>query len=122
MKKILIIDDDEDFLEWISEGLAHDGYDIRTAKTGKEGLAVALQEVPDVAIVDIRLPDIDGFEVCRCIKSSINSDKTAIILITGVYKEVEAKEKGFSAGADDFLVKPFSYEQMQIRVARQISR
>ncbi|MHB9154194.1 MAG: response regulator transcription factor [Endomicrobiales bacterium] len=120
MKRIVIIDDDEDFLEWLSTGLTRDGYDIVTAMTGKEGLALLQSRLPDVAIVDISLPDMDGFEICARIKNDPAASAVRIILVTGVFKEVEAKEKGYRAGADDFLVKPFSYEQLSIRVMHQI--
>lgn len=120
MKRIVIIDDDEDFLEWLSTGLTRDGYDIVTAMTGKEGLALLQSRLPDVAIVDISLPDMDGFEICTRIKNDPAAEAVRIILVTGVFKEVEAKEKGYQTGADDFLVKPFSYEQLSIRVMHQI--
>jgi two-component system, OmpR family, alkaline phosphatase synthesis response regulator PhoP len=120
MKKILIIDDDEDFLEWLSTGLIRDGYTLLTALSGKAGLHLIASEHPDLVIADIQLPDIDGFEICRRIRESEATHVLPVILVTGVFKEVEAKEKGYALGADDFLVKPFSYDQLRIRVARRI--
>lgn len=122
MKKILIIDDDEDFLEWIHAGLVQEEYQIITSMTGKAGLEIALKEIPDVAIIDLHLPDLDGLEICRSIRKSQTGNRIAVILITGIYKEVEVKEKGYELGADDFLVKPFSYEQLKIRLAKLIKK
>jgi DNA-binding response OmpR family regulator len=120
MKRILIIDDDEDFLEWITTGLTKEGYAISTATTAASGLSLLREQVPDVAIIDIYLPDIDGFEACRRVKNDQATASVPVILVTGVFKEVEALEKGYQSGADDFLIKPFSYEQLRLRVIRQL--
>jgi two-component system alkaline phosphatase synthesis response regulator PhoP len=122
MKKIVLIDDDVDFLEWVSLGLSHDGYAILSAATGRKGLDIIRKDNPDLIIADIQLPDIDGFAICRALKGDPGTRPIPILLVTGVFKEIEAKEKGFAAGADDFLVKPFSYEQLRLRVTRQIQR
>jgi DNA-binding response OmpR family regulator len=122
MKTIVLIDDDEDFLEWVVAGLSRDGYHILTATTGKKGLALAESRLPDLVIVDIQLSDINGYAICHALRKNAQTAAIPLILVTGVFKEIEAKEKGYRAGADDFLVKPFSYEQLRVRVLRQLKR
>lgn len=120
MKKILIIDDDEDFLDWVVAGLSQENYELLTAETGRGGLAVLDKVFPDLIIIDLHLPDIDGFEICRQLKSNTLTAVIPIMMVTGVFKEVEAKEKGYAMGADDFLVKPFSYQELRLRVQKQL--
>ena len=121
-KKILIIDDDPDFLAWIECGLLPDGYAVLTAQTAVDGLRRARQEHPDRVILDIKLPDRDGFCVCQDLKADPRCGHMRVMLITGVYREVEYKERGYLIGCDDFLVKPFSYEQLRARVHRLLGR
>jgi DNA-binding response OmpR family regulator len=122
MKKILIIDDDQDFIDWVSTGLSREDFEIHSASTGKSGLEKVKNDKPDVIILDIYLPDANGVELCRQIKNNKDTKDTSIILVTGVFKEIDAIEKGYQSGADDFLIKPFSYEQLRIRVLRQLRK
>lgn len=122
-RTVLIIDDDEDFLEWVSTGLSHDGrYRILRAETGKKGLELARAEIPDVAVIDIYLPDSNGFDICKQLKHDAVTAAVSVILVTGVFKDIEALERGYQSGADDFLIKPFSYEQLRVRVLRQLKK
>jgi DNA-binding response OmpR family regulator len=122
MRKILVIDDEEDFLEWVSTGLSSENFEVVTALTGRAGLSLAETQTPDLIIVDLYLPDIEGFDICNKLKSQSNTRHIPVILVTGVFKNVDAIDKGYQNGADDFLIKPFSYEQLRIRVLRQLGK
>jgi two-component system, OmpR family, alkaline phosphatase synthesis response regulator PhoP len=122
MKKILIIDDDQDFIDWVTTGLSREDFEITAAETGKKGLEAAKSVKPDAVILDIYLPDADGVELCRQIKGDKDLKNTSVILVTGVFKEIDSIEKGYQSGADDFLIKPFSYDQLRIRVLRQLRK
>lgn len=121
--KILVVDDDLDFLEWLDYGLKEKGdYEIYSAETMEAGWKMILKVLPDIAIIDIKLPDGDGFELTKRIRQNAVTSSLAVLLVTGVYREIEYKEKGYTIGADDFLVKPFSYAQLAVRIARQLQK
>jgi DNA-binding response OmpR family regulator len=122
MKKILVIDDEEDFLEWVKTGLSAEKFEVVTAENGKTGLKLAATQKPDLVIVDLYLPDIEGFDICNQLKSNPDTKHIPVILVTGVFKNIDAIDKGYQNGADDFLIKPFSYEQLRVRVLRQFRR
>ena len=122
MKKILVIDDEEDFLEWVATGLSNENFEVITAENGRAGLKLLETHQPDLVIVDLYLPDIEGFDVCQQLKSNVNTKHIPVILVTGVFKNITAIDKGYQCGADDFLIKPFSYEQLKVRVLRQFKK
>lgn len=114
---LLIVDDDPDFLEWLDFGLRKDGkFEIYTAPDAKGALLFLEKTIPAVIVIDLKLPDMDGFELTKKIRQNEHTAAVPIIMVTGVYKEIEYKEKGYSLGADDFLVKPFSYDQLLVRI------
>ncbi|MFN7182284.1 MAG: response regulator transcription factor [Planctomycetota bacterium] len=118
-KSILVIDDDIDFLEWLKIGLTSQGYKVFTATTGKDGLNILKNNEINLIVLDILLPDIDGFELIKKLKMDEKPNKKIPILaVTGVYKEAEYKQKGFSLGVDDFITKPFSYKFLAAKVKK----
>ncbi|MGA2090211.1 MAG: response regulator [Endomicrobiales bacterium] len=119
-KKILVVDDDPDFLEWIVTGLSNDGYTVTAVQSAQRGLVLAQQELPDLAIIDARLSDGDGFSVCKELKSKPTTAGIRVILVTGIFKEIEYKQRACQVGSNDFLVKPFSYDQLRARVTTQL--
>ncbi len=116
--KILVIEDDADIQEVLKEHLELDGYEVFCASTGKEGERLFEEKSPDLAIVDVNLPDITGFEVCGFIRSK--SDIPIIVLT--VRGELEDKLKGFECGADDYVTKPFEYLELAARVRVHLKR
>jgi len=118
-KKILIVDDDPSFLSWLRFGLEKKNcFQVVTAETMGQGLNLLDSEKPDLAILDIKLPDGDGFEMCKRIKKGTHP--LPVILVTGVFQESDAYQKGNKVGADDLLIKPFSFEQLTLRINRQL--
>jgi DNA-binding response OmpR family regulator len=103
-KKVLIIEDSPAMVEIMSEILIDEGCRVNSAQTGKEGIAKAISEKPDIVVLDVMLPDINGIEVCKKIRESLGAGYPKIIIITGIIDAIDvvgAKK----AGADDFCVK-----------------
>ena len=115
---ILIVDDDPTILQTLSLNLQADGYDVMTAASGNEALRMLEQRLPDLAIVDLMLPDMHGFEVCRRIKQYID---LPIVMLTAVGTE-ESVIQGLEEYAEDYIVKPYSYGQLLARVGRVLKR
>jgi two-component system KDP operon response regulator KdpE len=118
LAQILIIDDDPDLLNVCSVGLGALGHDVRTAETGKEGVAEAAIRAPDVIVLDLGLPDLDGLEVCRQIRvwSSV-----PIIVLSADGSE-DRKVDALDDGADDYMTKPFGVQEFIARVEALIRR
>lgn len=116
---ILVIDDDEKITSMLRRSLAFEGYKVSTANEAKDGLKQVLEQEPDLIILDIMMPIIDGWEVCRRIRESGSS--VPILMLTAV-DDVEARVKGLDLGADDYLVKPFALEELLARVRALLRR
>jgi len=110
--KILLVDDEPHILEFLELGLQQEGYQVITADNGTAGLAKAEEFAPHVVILDIMMPGMDGYEVCRRLKAS---SETAVIMLSAK-EEVEDRIKGLTTGADDYLVKPFSFGELLARI------
>ncbi len=116
--KILIVDDDIDSLDLLDLLLQRTGYETMTAPNGETGLVSARQERPDLILLDIVLPDMDGYQVLEALRSSKETRDTPVILITGIFQKGE-KTKAHRAGADAFLERPFSPQEL-FRSIREI--
>jgi DNA-binding response OmpR family regulator len=104
---VLVADDDPDLLTYIKFRLEHAGFDVVTARNGEEALMLALERQPSLAVLDVRMPKLDGFEVTRRIRTTNAVCEMPIILLTAS-SEAEDMRAGYEAGADDYLRKPFS--------------
>jgi DNA-binding response OmpR family regulator len=104
--KILIVDDDLDIAEAFTHVLQSAGYDVISAATGQECLQIARAERPDLILLDVRLPDINGLEVCRRIKTDPELARIAVINVTGLRTSKDDEVEGIEAGADAYLTKP----------------
>lgn len=111
-KKILLIDDEPEILEICRDYLKASGYDVVTAKDGAQGLAVFRREKPDLIVLDLMLPEMDGLDVCRAIRHESN---VPIIMLTARIDETD-KLVGLEIGADDYMTKPFSPRELVARV------
>ncbi|MCB0595957.1 MAG: response regulator [Lewinellaceae bacterium] len=111
---VLIIEDNADVTEYIISCLS-EGYALETARNGKEGVEKALKIVPDVILSDVMMPEMDGFEVCRILKSSRATSHIPIVLLTAKATQ-EDKVAGLSQGADAYLTKPFDKEELLVRL------
>ena len=109
-KKILAVDDEPVNLEIIKEALS-EHYDLRTASTGEEALEIAPEFIPDLIVLDIMMPGIDGYEVCQRLREDLDFKLTPIIMMTAKTKSEEMIE-GMKAGTDDYITKPFEVEEL----------
>jgi DNA-binding response OmpR family regulator len=117
-EKVLIVEDEPTLLETLEYNLARQGYQIYSAADGLTALEVARQERPDVIVLDVMLPGIDGFEVCRILRREMN---IPILMLTARADEVD-KIVGLEVGADDYLTKPFSMRELLARVKALLRR
>jgi signal transduction histidine kinase len=113
--KILIVDDDVDSVELLTKRLGAEGYHTSEAYDGEQALRQVEEYHPDVVILDIRMPRIDGYEVCRRLKGAEDTRHIPIIMLT-VKRKVPDKVKGLDVGADDYIPKPFDYRELSRRV------
>ena len=115
---ILAVDDDVQVLHLVRDTLEMEGYRVITADSGEAAVAAFEQQLPDLVVLDIMLPGIDGYAVCRRIRSS---SQVPIIMLTGRGSD-EEKVRGLDAGADDYVAKPFSVEELLARVRAVLRR
>lgn len=119
---ILSVDDSPDKLELIAVILNEAGYRVLSASSGTEGLEIAKQQIPDLIISDVTMPDMDGFEFCRLIRADPKLRGIPIMLNTAIRKDTASLARGLAAGADDYLEAPFDPGRLAAKVARLIER
>jgi two-component system response regulator MprA len=117
--RILVIDDDPKIRSVVRRGLVYEGFRVTDAGSGEEGLDKARDQTPDLVVLDVMLPGIDGLEVCRRLRDA--GDDVAILMLTA-RDEVKDRVEGLETGADDYLVKPFSFEELLARVRALLRR
>ena len=120
-ENILIVDDEEDVLELVRYNLSKNGFHIETATTGEEALAKARAKLPDLVVLDLMLPNIDGLEVCKKLKSDSKTQNIPIIMLSAKGEEADIIT-GLELGADDYVTKPFSPKILVARVRRILHR
>ncbi|MBM3319774.1 MAG: response regulator [Candidatus Eisenbacteria bacterium] len=106
-KKILVVDDEVYILHILDFSLGAEGYEVLTAADGEEAVRLARTEKPDLIVLDIMMPKVDGFEACRRLKADPETSPIPVILLTAKGREVD-RQVGMEVGADDYIVKPFS--------------
>ena len=119
---ILSVDDSPDKLELIAVILKEAGYRVLSASSGREGLEIAKEQIPDLIISDVTMPGMDGFEFCRLIRADEKLRSIPIMLNTAIRKDTESLARGLEAGADDYLEAPFDPGALSAKVARLIER
>ena len=119
--KVLIVDDEPNILLSLQFLMKKAGYDVRTAKDGEQALAEVAREKPDIVLLDVMMPKLDGFSVCQRIKSDPALAGVRVVMLTARGRDVE-REKGLSLGADDYITKPFSTKDAIDRVAALLAR
>lgn len=117
--RILVVDDEPSICELISTSLKFVGFDVRTAATGSQALTVAEEFKPHAMILDVMLPDLDGFEVCRRIR---NEGHPIGVLFLSAKDEMKDKVQGLTIGGDDYMTKPFSLEELVARLRALLRR
>ena len=118
-QRVLIVEDEKNIVDILRFNLRKEGYDTQEAYDGEVGLALALQEAPDLILLDLMLPKMNGFEVCKRLRDQGRS--TPVIIITAREAEKD-KILGLDLGADDYITKPFSVRELLARVKANIRR
>jgi DNA-binding response OmpR family regulator len=118
---VLVADDDPDILALVSFRLERAGYDVLGAKDGEEALRLALDRAPDLAVLDVMMPKLDGYEVTTRLRQNGATRRMPIILLTARVQEADIA-RGFEAGADDYVKKPFSPQELGARVQAILGR
>jgi len=118
-KKILVVDDEEMTTELAKTFLEKHGFEVVVAKDGEEAIAIAHDQVPDLILLDVMLPTIDGFEVCRILKDHATFRNTPILMFTakGLSSDIE---RGEAAGAEEYIVKPFSGKALVATIRKHL--
>lgn len=106
-KKILVLDDEEDILELVRYNLAKEGYQVTCAASGERALSRVAEDLPDLILLDLMLPGMDGLEVCRKLKANPNAARVPIVMLTAKTEDADIVT-GLELGADDYVTKPFS--------------
>jgi DNA-binding response OmpR family regulator len=120
-RSIVIVEDEEHILEVISYNLKREGFAVRTARDGEDGLSLIRSEFPDLVVLDIMLPGIDGLDVCQRIKADPSLRAVPVIMVTAKSEESDVV-LGLGVGADDYIVKPFSPRELVARVKAALRR
>jgi DNA-binding response OmpR family regulator len=120
-RKILVIEDEPDILKLVSHYLEKEGFRVRTAANGPAGLAAARHERPDLIVLDLMLPAMDGLEICRRLRADPLTTLSPVIMLTAKAEETD-RIVGLELGADDYVTKPFSPKELVARVKALLRR
>ncbi|EAQ68216.1 two component transcriptional regulator, winged helix family protein [Synechococcus sp. RS9917] len=118
---ILLIEDDRDMRELVGGHLEHNGFDVQRAEDGIKGQALALQYSPDLILLDLMLPKVDGLTLCQRLRRDERTAGIPILMLTAL-GGTKDKVSGFNSGADDYLTKPFDLEELQVRIKALLRR
>jgi len=119
-KSILVVEDEEDLREIVQHVLEHAGYRVAAASNGAEGLALYREVSPDAVILDVNLPDMSGYDICRKIRTEGPRAETPILMCT-VRSEVVGVAEGLGGGATDYILKPFEIPDLLARLRRALA-
>ena len=117
--KILLVEDEERLASFVRKGMMAEGYEVEVAYDGRMGLSLFRRDSYDVILLDVNLPQINGFELCRLIRSE---DEVVPVLMLTALDSLADKSDGFNAGADDYLAKPFEFQELLLRVRALMRR
>ncbi|MCR4408111.1 MAG: response regulator [Anaerolineae bacterium] len=117
--RILLIDDDQEVAGIVVRFLKSEGYSVQHANNGRAGLDIIEQEIPDLLLLDVSLPDLDGYEICRRLRGDARTEQLNILMLTG-RGSVNARVTGLGSGANDYLIKPFDPQELLARIQAQL--
>src|SRR5438128_5217977 len=121
MERVLIVDDDPDVIRLVTYNLSHAGFQTISTTAGREALEIVQKQPPDLIVLDLMLPDVDGMEVCRTLRQQIPSRRIPILMLTARGEEID-RVVGFELGADDYVSKPFSPRELVLRIKSILRR
>ena len=119
--RIVVADDEVDVRELVAYRLSRSGYEVIEAQDGEQALRLALENPPDLAVLDVMMPKLDGYELTRRLRAEPATQRVPVILLTARAQEADVSQ-GFEAGADDYLRKPFNPDELLARVRAVLGR
>jgi DNA-binding response OmpR family regulator len=119
--RILVVDDEPEAVDLIEYNLKQSGYTVSTAGDGAEALKKARSQTPDLIVLDVMLPEMDGFEICKTLRLDAATSRVPIIMLTAKAGEID-RVLGLELGADDYLTKPFSTRELLLRIKKILAR
>ena len=122
MAHVLVVDDEPEIVKLVSKFLESRGHRVTVARDGQEALDAIAAEKPDVLVIDLNLPKVDGFEVTKRLKTDPATRELPIVMLTAAFPTVEEADRGLSMGADEYVVKPFLRDVLVHNVERLLSR
>lgn len=111
MSRILIVDDDMNNREILRLRLQHAGFEVQEATNGEEGVNAAQASPPDMIVLDVMMPKLDGWQVCRMLKSDLRTKRVPVVMLTARSQQIE-ELRGWESGADDYMTKPCDYKEL----------
>jgi len=120
LKKVLVVDDDPYILMSLEFLMKKNGYDVMVARNGTEALDIVGKQMPDIVLLDIMMPDVDGYEICRYIKKTAKLKHTKIVFMSAKSKEADI-QKGYDLGAALYITKPFSTRELVKQIKELLS-
>ena len=117
--KILLVDDEPDIIEFVSYNLKKEGFDVLTASNGEDGLAMAKKSHPHLILLDVMMPKMSGFEVCRAIKGDESLRDIPVVMVTALDSVVD-QDRAKSEGADGYMVKPIDRDELRAEVCSRL--
>jgi DNA-binding response OmpR family regulator len=118
---VLVADDDADILRLVTLRLERSGYEVMSAEDGEQALTAALERAPDLALLDVMMPKLDGYEVTERLRRNESTKHVPVILLTARVQEADIA-RGIEAGADDYVSKPFSTQELRDRIHAALGR
>src|SRR5688572_21980545 len=118
-ERLLLVDDEDNLRSMLEAALRHYGFDVSAVANGRDAIEAATEQQPDLIVLDVMLPDLDGFEVCRRLRS--DGHRTPVLFLTA-RDATEDKVRGLTLGGDDYLVKPFSLDELVARTQAVLRR
>ena len=118
-ERLLLVDDEDNLRSMLEAALRHSGFEVHPAANGRDALAAVPEVKPDLIVLDVMLPDLDGFDVCQRLRST--GDRTPVLFLTA-RDATEDKVRGLTMGGDDYLVKPFSLDELVARINAVLRR
>lgn len=120
-KKILVVDDEMELVNALEIRLRNEGFEVKTAEDGEDGLKMAREEKPDLLILDLMLPKLDGYKVCRLLKFDQRYKDIPVIMLTARAEE-QARSLGMEMGADAYITKPFEWDELLEKISGFLPR
>jgi DNA-binding response OmpR family regulator len=118
MAHILVVDDEPEIVKLVQRTMEARGHKVTVARDGQEALDAVARERPDVLVIDLNLPKIDGFEVCKRLRADERTRTMPIVMMTAAFPTVQDADRGLTAGADEYVVKPFLREVLVHNIER----